>query len=153
MRKRGVLVCGVQGSDCILPTALTPLLVSPPSGLHHRYFNLSGAHAIMATTNNADIMAMYTLIAQPPAQALRRCADLAPLIPPGEHGVGAEEERGVEQGRRHRRCVGGSYQHFSPHWTGSWRVPRLRERVFVRRARWRHRRLLIPFVLRNQTKS
>jgi hypothetical protein len=49
----------------------------------HRYFNLSGAHALLMTINGSAVMAMYTLAQLPLERALRPCVDLAPLIPPG----------------------------------------------------------------------
>ncbi len=49
----------------------------------HRYFNLSGAHALLLTTNNSMVMAMFTLAAQPVDKALRPCANVAGLVPPG----------------------------------------------------------------------
>lgn len=52
----------------------------------HRYFNTSGAHALLTTTNNSNVMAMFTLRALPPEQALRQCLDVTGKVPPGELG-------------------------------------------------------------------
>ena len=49
----------------------------------HRYFNLSGAHALLCTMNNSSVMALYTLRALPPEQALRACLDVNGMVPPG----------------------------------------------------------------------
>jgi hypothetical protein len=54
----------------------------------HRYFNLSGAHALLCTMNNSAVMAFYTLRALPPEQALRACLDVTGMVPPGERGWG-----------------------------------------------------------------
>ena len=53
----------------------------------HRYFNLSGAHALLMTVNGSAVAAMYTLAALPPERGVRPCVDLAPLIPPGHKKV------------------------------------------------------------------
>jgi hypothetical protein len=52
----------------------------------HRYFNTSGAHALLTTVNNSAVMAMFTLRALPPEQALRQCLDVTGKVPPGESG-------------------------------------------------------------------
>lgn len=49
----------------------------------HRYFNMSGAHAMLMTINNSQVMAMFTLAQLPPEKALRPCANVAGLVPPG----------------------------------------------------------------------
>ena len=54
-----------------------------PLQQHSRYFNLSGAHALLMTVNGSAVMAMYTLAQLPLGRALRPCVDLAPLIPQG----------------------------------------------------------------------
>jgi hypothetical protein len=52
--------------------------------LRCRYFNLSGAHALLATVNGPGVVAAYTLANMPPERGLRACANLAGLVPPGE---------------------------------------------------------------------
>jgi hypothetical protein len=52
-----------------------------------RYFNLSGAHALLATVNGPGVVAAFTLANMPPERGLRACANLAGLVPPGEHNV------------------------------------------------------------------
>jgi hypothetical protein len=49
-----------------------------------RYFNLSGAHALLATNNGPGVVAAYTLSHLPPEKGLRACANLAGLVPAGE---------------------------------------------------------------------
>lgn len=49
-----------------------------------RYFNLSGAHALLATNNGPGVVAAYTLSQMPPEKGLRACTNLAGLVPPGE---------------------------------------------------------------------
>jgi hypothetical protein len=49
-----------------------------------RYFNLSGAHALLATVNGPGVVAAFTLANMPPERGLRACANLAGLVPPGE---------------------------------------------------------------------
>lgn len=49
-----------------------------------RYFNLSGAHALLATVNGPGVVAAYTLASMPAERGLRACANLAGLVPPGE---------------------------------------------------------------------
>jgi hypothetical protein len=50
-----------------------------------RYFNLSGAHALLATVNGPGVVAAFTLANMPPERGLRACANLAGLVPPGGH--------------------------------------------------------------------
>jgi hypothetical protein len=49
-----------------------------------RYFNLSGAHGLLATVNGPGVVAVYTLADLPPERGIRACANLAGLIPPGD---------------------------------------------------------------------
>eukprot|EP00882_Tetradesmus_deserticola_P013491 GHRQ01014323.1.p1 GENE.GHRQ01014323.1~~GHRQ01014323.1.p1 ORF type:complete len:313 (+),score=121.23 GHRQ01014323.1:1162-2100(+) len=58
---------------------------SPATSLaySHRYFNLSGAHALLATVNGPGIVAAFTLANMPPERGLRACANLAGLVPAG----------------------------------------------------------------------
>jgi hypothetical protein len=69
------------------------------SGLR-RYFNLSGAHALLATVNGPGVVAVYTLSELPPDKGIRACANLAGMVPPGEgrgatcalpHGASAQQ--------------------------------------------------------------
>eukprot|EP00878_Enallax_costatus_P029671 GHUV01032212.1.p1 GENE.GHUV01032212.1~~GHUV01032212.1.p1 ORF type:complete len:886 (+),score=247.65 GHUV01032212.1:482-3139(+) len=62
---------------------------SPATSLaySHRYFNLSGAHALLATVNGPGVVAAYTLASLPPEKGLRTCANLAGLTPPGTKKV------------------------------------------------------------------
>ena len=39
----------------------------------HRYFNLSGAHALLMTVNGSAVAAMYTLAALPPERGSSWC--------------------------------------------------------------------------------
>lgn len=52
-----------------------------------RYFNLSGAHALLATVNGPGVVAAFTLASLPPEKGLRVCANLAGLIPSGATDV------------------------------------------------------------------
>lgn len=54
------------------------------SGWPCRYFNLSGAHALLATNNGPGVVAAYTLSQLPPEKGLRACTNLAGLVPPGD---------------------------------------------------------------------
>lgn len=62
---------------------------SPATSLaySHRYFNLSGAHALLATVNGPGVVAAYTLASMPAERGLRACANLAGLVPPGSKKV------------------------------------------------------------------
>jgi hypothetical protein len=60
----------------------TPLL--PRTQPLCRYFNLSGAHALLATVNGPGVVAAFTLANMPPERGLRACANLAGLVPPGD---------------------------------------------------------------------
>lgn len=57
-----------------------------------RYFNLSGAHALLATNNGPGVVAAYTLSQMPAEKGLRACANLAGLVPPGEQGGGGGQQ-------------------------------------------------------------
>ncbi|KAF6235943.1 hypothetical protein COO60DRAFT_484505 [Scenedesmus sp. NREL 46B-D3] len=62
---------------------------SPATSLaySHRYFNLSGAHALLATVNGPGVVAAFTLANMPPERGLRACANLAGLVPPGSKKI------------------------------------------------------------------
>lgn len=69
---------------------LAPVAVSVClSGWLSRYFNLSGAHALLATNNGPGVVAAYTLSQMPPEKGLRACTNLAGLVPPGEQHTAA----------------------------------------------------------------
>jgi hypothetical protein len=74
---------------CCRRLAQPALRSAPPPRRAPRYFNLSGAHALLMTVNGSAVMAMYTLSQLPLNRALRPCVDLAPLIPPGAAARGA----------------------------------------------------------------
>ncbi|GBF88621.1 hypothetical protein Rsub_01336 [Raphidocelis subcapitata] len=68
-------------------TKMDPKAPATSLAYSHRYFNLSGAHALLMTVGGSAVMAMYTLAQLPLERGLRPCVDLAPLIPPGTKKV------------------------------------------------------------------
>lgn len=65
-----------------------------------RYFNLSGAHALLATNNGPGVVAAYTLSQMPPEKGLRACTNLAGLVPPGQDATAADMQLHPREGIR-----------------------------------------------------
>jgi hypothetical protein len=86
-KTRGLSLSGCAKITCLL---CRPPVFVPACCVWHciRYFNLSGAHALLATNNGPGVVAAYTLSQMPPEKGLRACANLAGLVPPGEPGGG-----------------------------------------------------------------